>query len=172
MLIITYGTNITQTNVFQSIESATPTKPDLEDFWNMETIGVLDHPTTENNEMVKRKFKEKMIFVDGRYQVTWPWKEEAFELPENRELTVWRLRSNVSRMKNIAELLKQYDMIIQDQLDKGIIEKVENTYTDNIKHYMPHHAVINPHKPNTKLRVVYDASSKAKKGNKSLNDCL
>ena len=80
MLIITYGTNITQTNVFQSIDSATPTKPDLEDFWN--------------------------------------------------------------------------------------------TYTDNIKHYLPHHAVINPHKPTTKLRVVYDASSKAKKGNKSLNDCL
>ena len=172
MLIITYGTNITQTNVFQNIDSATPTKPDLEDFWNMETIGVLDHPTTENDEMVKRQFKEKLIFVDGRYQVTWPWKEKAFELPENRELAVGRLRSNVSRMKNKAELLKQYDSIIQDQLDKGIIEKVENTYTDNIKHYLPHHAVINPHKPTSKLRVVYDASSKAKKGNKSLNDCL
>ena len=75
-------------------------------------------------------------------------------------------------MRNKPELMKQYDSIIKDQLDKGIIEKVENTYTDNIKHYLPHHAVINPHKPTTKLRVVYDASSKAKKDYKSLNECL
>ena len=75
-------------------------------------------------------------------------------------------------MRNKPELFKQYDSIIQDQLDKGIIEKVENTYTDNIKHYLPHHAVINPHKPTTKLRVVYDASSKAKKEYNSLNECL
>ena len=58
MLILTYGTNITQTNVFQSIDSATPTKPDLEDFWNMETIGVLDHPTAENDEMVKSSLRK------------------------------------------------------------------------------------------------------------------
>ena len=63
-------------------------------------------------------------------------------------------------------------MIIKDQLDKGIIEKVESTYTDNMKHYLPHREVINPHKPTTKLCVVYDASSKAKKDYKSLNECL
>ena len=172
MLILTYGTNITNTSVFQSVDDAVPVKADLEDFWNLEAIGVIDNQTTKNDELVKKHFKENLMFVDGRYQVTWPWKEENPELPVNRQLAVGRLRSNVSRMRNKAELLKQYDSIIQDQLDKGIIEKVENTYTDNIKHYLPHHAVINPHKPTTKLRVVYDASSKAKKEYKSLNECL
>ena len=172
MLILTYGTNITNTSVFQSVDDAVPVKPDLEDFWNLETIGVIDNQTTKNDELVKKHFKENLTFVDGRYQVTWPWKEENPELPVNRQLAVGRLRSNVSRMRNKPELLKQYDSIIQDQLNKGIIEKVENTYTDNIKHYLPHHAVINPHKPTTKLRVVYDASSKAKKEYNSLNECL
>ena len=104
-------------------------KPDLKDFWNLETIGVIDNQTTKEDEIVKKHFKENLIFADGRYQVTWPWKEENPELPVNRQLAVGRLRSNVSRMRNKPELMKQYDSIIKDQLDKGIIEKVENTYT-------------------------------------------
>ena len=119
MLILTYGTNITNTSVFQSVDDAVPVKPDLEDFWNLETIGVIDNQTTKNDELVKKHFKENLTFVDGRYQVTWPWKEENPELPVNRQLAVGRLRSNVSRMRKKPEFLKQ--------LNKGIIEKVENT---------------------------------------------
>ena len=83
MLILTYGTNITYTSVFQSVDDAMPVKPDLEGFWNLETIGVIDNQTTKNNELVKQHFKENLTFIDGRYQVTWPWKEENPELPVN-----------------------------------------------------------------------------------------
>ena len=86
--------------MFQSVDDAVPVKPDLEDFWNLETIGVIDNQTTKNDELVKQHFKENLTFVDGRYQVTWPWKEENPELPVNRQLAVGRLRSNVSRMRN------------------------------------------------------------------------
>lgn len=37
-------------------------------------------------------------------------------------------------------------------------------------HYLPHHAVIHQDKTTTKLRIVYDASSK--EDGLSLNDCL
>ena len=37
---------------------------------------------------------------------------------------------------------------------------------------MPHHPVVTPSKSTTKLRIVYDVSTKAKKGDKSLNECL
>ena len=83
-----------------------------------------------------------------------------------------RLKSNIARMRNKPDLLKQYDSIIQDQIDRGVIEKVGSRYVDGLKHYLPHHTVINPHKPTTKLRVVYDASAKTKNENKSLNECL
>ena len=65
MLILTYGTNLTQTNVYQAIDSVTPTKP--EDFWNIESIGILDKPDTTNDEMVKQHFKETLTIKDGRY---------------------------------------------------------------------------------------------------------
>ena len=49
---------------------------------------------------------------------------------------------------------------------------MEETSADGPKHYLPHHAVINPLKPTTKLRISYDISAKARKENKSLNECL
>lgn len=113
-----------------------------------------------------------MKFEDGRYQVQWPWKQESPDLPLNRDLAMGRLKSTVSRMKNKPDLMKKYDSIIKDQLDKGVIEKVIESSNDGQKHYLPHHAVVNPLKATTKLRVVYDASAKTKKENNSLNDCL
>ena len=172
MLILTYGTIISNTGVFTSIDDASPSKPNLEDFWSIESIGVYDNPRTTNDEFVMRNFKETVTFEEGRYQVTWPWKDIPRDLPVNRELAMVRLRSTVSRMRSKPDLMKRYDAIIQDQLNKEFIEKGNSTFADGTTHYLPHHAVINPLKPTTKLRIVYDASARTRKENKSLNECL
>ena len=130
ILILTYETNISNTSVFTSIDDVTPSKPDLEDFWNIDSIGVYDNPRTSNDEMVMRNFKETVKFEDGRYQVTWPWKDIPPDLPVNRELAMGRLRLTVSRMRSKPDLMKRYDSIIQDQLDTEIIEKVNSTFAD------------------------------------------
>ena len=75
-------------------------------------------------------------------------------------------------MRNNSELIKQYDNVIQEQLRLGVIERVKPGPSDSIIHYIPHHAVVNPTKTTTKVRVVCDASAKTKEDNKSLNDCL
>ena len=156
--------------MFQSIDYATSVKPFLKDFWNLETIKDIDNQTTKGDEMVKKHFKENLTFANKCYQVTWPWKGKNPELSVNQQLAVGQ--SNVSRMSNKPELLKQYDFIIQEHLEKCIMEKVENTYTNSIKYYLPCHAVIKTNKLTSKHRIVYDASSKAKKDYKSLNECL
>ena len=76
-------------------------------------------------------------------------------------------------MQDKPDFLQKYDEIIQDQCKKGIIEKIPpDSGETGIKHYIPHHAVIDPTKPTTKIRIVYDASAKSKQGNLSLNECL
>ena len=70
-------------------------------------------------------------------------------------------------------MLCKYDNISKDQLEKGIIERVdEKSKKGERKHYVPHHVVFTPAKDTTKVRIVHDASAKTKKSNLCLNECL
>ena len=69
-----------------------------------------------------------MTFKENQYYVTWPWRDDVTdELPENFELAMGRLGSLVKQMKDTPELLNKYNETIQDQLNKGIIEKVDTS---------------------------------------------
>ena len=83
-----------------------------------------------------------------------------------------RLMSLLQRLQRNPEVLKEYDTVIKDQLNRGIVEIVDKKDVGEMGkvHYMPHHAVIRRDKQTTKLRIVYDAS--AKSSGPSLNDCL
>ena len=168
----TYSTNTIKETGLLTPDQSFPTKPNLDDFWKLETIGINDSPLDSDKERALQIFDETLKFENNRYRVTWPWKEEKSCLPENRELAFGRLKSLVNKMRHTPELIDKYDDIIQNQLKLGVIEKVTNNRKDTTKHYIPHHAVINPDKASTKVRVVYDASAKIKKGQKSLNECL
>ena len=82
-----------------------------------------------------------------------------------RQLHTLSKKTEVSHARlQSEEITQEYDAAIQDQLDKGIIEKVESSKTSHRgpgkTHYLPHHLVICIDKETTKLRVVYDASAK------------
>ena len=174
LLVLTYGNEIERnTNVFTAVDKALPTKPNLEDFWRLESIGILDTPRDPKDDQILQQFNETVQYADGRYKVSWPWKEEVENLPENHGLALGRLKSLLNRLRSNPDLGKQYGDIIEDQLKQGIIEKVPPRTSNQFrKHYIPHHAVINPTKTTTKVRIVYDASAKTKTENKSLNECL
>ena len=70
------------------------------------------------------------------------------------------------------DLLIKYNEVFQSQVQQGVIERVVKNGENTLKHYLPHHPVLTPAKNTTKLRVVYDASVKSRKGVKSLNKCL
>ncbi|XP_060588499.1 uncharacterized protein LOC132743919 [Ruditapes philippinarum] len=171
-LVQTYGSNTTKTSVFQSVDTLKEPRHNLEDFWKIESIGVNNKDIAIDDKYAMEKFKSTVRFENGRYQVTWPWKELSPNLPANRELAYGRLKSCLKKMRNKPEILEKYDSIIQDQLKKGVIEKVNDSLSDGLVHYIPHHAVITPQKNTTKIRVVYDASAKTSNENKSLNECL
>ena len=125
-----------------------------------------------DNRVAFNKFNETLRYENGRYTLTWPWTDKVPNLPENRTLAVGRLKSLVRRMKDNPDLVQKYHDIIQDKLRQGIIEKVRIESNDTLKHYIPHHAVLNQTKVTTKVRIVYDALAKTKPENNSLNEWL
>ncbi|XP_057296720.1 uncharacterized protein LOC130625638 [Hydractinia symbiolongicarpus] len=80
----------------------------------------------------------------------------------------------MKHLQKDPKLLHLYDEMIRSQVEKGVLERVDPSEVNNQtkKHYIPHHGVIKADSATTKLRIVYDASAKTKKGNKSLNECL
>lgn len=138
----------------------------LRSFWDLESLGIHEPEKTMYDE-----FANTIAFQDGRYMVSLPWKEFHGSLPDNYQLSHSRLQGLLRRLKPTPSILQEYDDIIRDQLDKGIVEPVtEINPTLSRLHYLPHHAVIRTDKATTKLRIVYDAS--AKSSGPSLNDCL
>ena len=118
------------------------------------------------------KFVQRIKFDGERYEVCLPWKDCHPPLLDHRELCQKRLTSLLKRLRQMPQLLTEYNTIIQDQLGKGIVEMVPQPTlsVSDRAHYLPHHGVIRQDKATSKLRIVYDAS--ARSTGPSSNDCL
>ena len=139
----------------------------LRQFWELESLGIM-----KEEPSVYEKFTQQVSFDGQQYEVSLPWKEHHQPLPDNLDLCSRRLASLLKRLRQNPKLLIEYDSVIKDQLNKEIIEVVENPLSSdsNRIHYLPHHCVVRQDKATTKLRIVYDASSKTT--GPALNDCL
>ena len=87
-------------------------------------------------------------------------------------ISAQHLYCEFNKLKRDADpdALLKYHKIITEQLNSGKIEKCDIVLKDGV-HYLPHRGVKRETSETTKLRVVYDASSKSN-GAPSLNDCL
>ena len=71
------------------------------------------------------KFSRDVHFNGERYEVSLPLKENHELLPDNFQVSKSRLNSLLHHLKSRPEMLEHYNEVIQDQLDKNIIEVVE-----------------------------------------------
>ena len=92
----------------------------LRTFWELESIGI-----TQEENSVLETFKEAVTFKNQRYEVGLPWKEAHDPLPDNRSLGQRRLQSLLERLNQKPKQLEEYDHVIKDQLDKGVIQRVD-----------------------------------------------
>jgi hypothetical protein len=67
---------------------------------------------------------EGVTFNAGRYEVELPWKEIHPDLPDNFQLCQRWLWNRVKRLQPEPLVLQEYDGIIKEQLNKGIMEAV------------------------------------------------
>lgn len=81
-----------------------------------------------------------------------------------------KTRSLARKLHQEPELLQLYSNIIQEQEQRGFIEKVSVPDLAADAHYIPHHPV-RKISSTTPIRIVYNCSFHLS-GNPSLNDCL
>ena len=119
-------------------------------------------------------FNERDCFNGQCYKVPLPWHANHPAISSDYELCVNRLQSLQRKLLKEPELIHEYNKIIEEQLSKGIMERVaaEKDSEEEEVHYLPHHAVIRRDCETTKLRIVYDGSAKPLKPTHILNDCL
>ena len=86
----------------------------------------------ESDEEEIDRFCKTIKFEDGRYQVTWPWKSDSICISDNFDVALRRMKSLVRRLQADVNLLQKYDNIIRQQLDQGVIERVDNSILRNI----------------------------------------
>ena len=128
---------------------------ELKKFWDYKSFGIHN-----DNATLYDKFVSEVEFVEGRYRVRLPFKEDHDLLPDNFASYKSRLVSLLRCLSVKPDVSRQYNDVIREQLKQGFIEAVDQGTTDSVGkvHYIPHHEVICVDKETTKLRVVYDAS--------------
>ena len=91
------------------------------------------------------------------------WTENKVPLNNNKSKSLGRLKSLLKRLEQNSEIFKAYDQVIKDQLVNNVIEKVSKNQSESTKElFLPHGPVIRQNA--TKLRVVYDASTRSECG--------
>ena len=146
---------------------------DYEKLCSLDVLGIEENHNFKDTEILD-KFKKQLKQSDeGWYETGLIWKTDHPVLTNNKSNSLGRLNNLLKHLKKNSERFIAYDKVIQEQLEDRIIEKVLNITPQKGKEfYLPHKAIIREDAESTKLRVVYDVSSKPNMNKPSLNECL
>ena len=108
----------------------------------------------------------------GYYETNLIWKERHFLLSDKKYGNIGRLNILVKNLK-LTNKLQACDTIIQVQranqiVKKAEVEEVNKTVSERV-FYPPHRPTVREFSETTKIRILYDASSKACQTSTSLN---
>ncbi|GFU89679.1 DUF1758 domain-containing protein [Trichonephila clavipes] len=142
-------------------------------FFELESLGIKDNPCYRKDDQAMNIFKETVQYNNNRYVVELPFRKHWNELSNNISVAKQRFQSLWRRLRRDKTLYTQYKETIQDYLNQGIIEKVNDTEINVHKpmYYLPHQAIKKEGRVTTSTRIVFDAASH-QANELSLNDCL
>lgn len=143
----------------------------LEKFWQIEECEQHNKYSKEEQSCEEHYATTHIRENDGRFQVTLPMQSDISDLGESRETALKRLLYMEKKFQKQPDLKEKYTQFMQEYLQLGHMECIEDQGFITFAHYLPHHAVFKESSSTTKLRVVFDGSAKTSTGN-SLNDVL
>ncbi|KAL0860002.1 hypothetical protein ABMA27_010317 [Loxostege sticticalis] len=140
----------------------------LRRFWELEEINP-SNKLSKTESSCEILFKETTTRDDaGRFSVRIPLTESADALGDSFTIAENRFRAIERKLDRCTPEYKQmYSGFMREYLSLGHMTRITD-YTWPY-YFLPHHGVFREHSTTTKLRVVFDASSKTNSG-KSLND--
>ena len=141
-------------------------------FWELKKVPDMRHLSFEEKHCEQHFDATTTRKDDGRFIVEMPFKEDCSLLGHSKASAMRRFLNLEKKLIQNPTLHENYSTFIKEFIDLGHLEKVPQEELDNPRHfYLPHHCVTKDSSSTTKLRVVFDASSKTTSG-VSLNDCL
>ncbi|GFS72039.1 DUF1758 domain-containing protein [Trichonephila clavipes] len=144
----------------------------INNFWELDSVPCAK-PLTSLEEACEDHFvKTHSRNENGRYTVKLPFHTPPTRLGNSKQNAIRRLISVERHLISNPDKYKLYRNFMKEYLDLKHMEPVPDSEINNIKSlYLPHHGVVRDISCTTKLRVVFDASSKTSSG-LSLNDLL
>lgn len=146
----------------------------IEKFWELEEIqpSVSSKLTMEEIECEQHFSENVSRDRSGRFIVKLPVKSNYNELGESEQSALKRLYTMERKFQKLTDLEGNYISFMSEY--EQLTQMTEVSRESNSKtpiYYMPHHSVEKPDSITTRIRVVFDASSKTSSGI-SLNDVL
>lgn len=146
----------------------------LQTFWHVEEGPQEKIYTREQRECEEHFVKTYTRDDTGRFTVSLPLREDYCRLGDSMENAIKRFYALENRLIKNPELKSLYDDFMSEYVSLGHMTQIKNPldiHNDVTSYYLPHHGVYKESSTTTKLRVVFDASSKTSTGY-SLNDFL
>lgn len=142
----------------------------LRKFWELEAIDDKVHTSQEETSCEQHFIQTHMRNINGRFIVSIPLKIDPKQLGESRSVAIRRLISLEKRFLKDKTFKANYCAFMREYEELGHMTNIQETSHYHPTFYMPHHGVPRPASASTKLRVVFDGSSRSDSG-LSLNDC-
>ncbi|XP_076298363.1 uncharacterized protein LOC143217706 [Lasioglossum baleicum] len=148
--------------------------PLLQRFWSMDEVD----PPPCSTELTADEDECEQTFVrthtrdqTGRYIVRLPLKRDLSFLGDSRRTATNLLTKLERRFTTSTDFAERYRAFLDEYLELNHMELATGIRENSIKYYLPHHGVFRESSSTTKLRVVFNGSSKTTTGI-SLNDIL
>eukprot|EP00795_Rhopilema_esculentum_P005673 gene5673-10913_t len=106
---------------------------ELHKFWDIESMGIKSNEQeltcSENPLEGKIHFNQKL----GKYEISLPFKEDHPVIADNYQVARKRLESLLKRLNSKPDVLHQYNEVISEQLNSGVVEKSDNEFVQTVE---------------------------------------
>ncbi|XP_052850685.1 uncharacterized protein LOC128261177 [Drosophila gunungcola] len=144
----------------------------LQKFWSVEDLPPKAKVHTPEQQLCQQHFeKNTQRLSSGRFSVRLPFKSDPNTLGSSYEVAKRRFLSLERKLSKDPSLKKMYIEFMEEYVSLGHMSSTNDKIPNTPHYFIPHQCVLRPQSTSTKLRVVFDASSRTST-QVALNDIL